>query len=220
MESKQNHIFHLSGFQHRNRHSHSHHHYDHQLDLQHRHNNNSNVHTKNQMDFYYGLKSRVSNTQNKIQTYRATASNTSANNNVLSITSSAHTKSLTNPLKLTLIQANGNSFVANNYPNTINRHFYRWPIATQSTSSTKHSSHTEYDIKWKADNNNNNNYNPFASNHNPTIETTSTIPTKLPSTNNIYRTFIDHQVHSKHHTGYGYVNICILHITIMIIDFD
>lgn len=117
-------------------------------------------------------------------------------------------------LKLTLIQTNGHSYVANNYPDSFSTHYNRWPIATQSPS-------IDYNIKWKIAN------NPFASKFNPSIETipdstvmaaTSSPPhphQTLPSsaaaaaavpTVNVYRMYTDHRVHMhKHHTGHGYV---------------
>lgn len=140
--------------------------------------------------------------QNKTQMGRLPSVNTK----LQPITSKSPTKSVANPLKLTLIQTHGHSPVANNYPDAFNTHFYRWPIASQSPSS-------EYDIKWRAAN------NPFASQFNPTIETvpistavptitttaaTTTASSTMP-TARVYRTFTEHRLHTKHHMGIGYV---------------
>lgn len=118
-------------------------------------------------------------------------------------------------LKLTLIQTNGHSFVANKYPDSFStHHFNRWPNVPQSSSSS-----IDYNIKWKTAN------NPFASHFNPSIETIPATaaapaaspyrpPQYLPSstihpTINVYRTYTDHRVHvHKHHTGHGYVSQC------------
>lgn len=116
------------------------------------------------------------------------------NTKLRAITSISPTSSATNPLKLTLIQTNGQSFVANSF----NTHFYRWPIASQSPS-------TDYDIKWKTSN------NPFASHFNPTIGSISTaipptiITTPMMPTADAHPMFKDHRMHTKHHTGLGYV---------------
>lgn len=133
----------------------------------------------------------------------------SVNTKLQPITSKLPTKSMTNPLKLTLIETNGNSFVANNYPDAFNTHFYRWPIASRSPSTT------DYNIKWKTAN------NPFASHFNPGIESvpistaipmpttttaTATTTTSTMPTDKLYQTFIEHRLHTKHqHTGLGYV---------------
>lgn len=134
------------------------------------------------------------------------------NTKLQSITSKSPTKLVANPLKLTLIQTNGHSFVANNYPDAFNTHFHRWPIAPQSPS-------TDYDIKWRTAN------NPFASNFNPAIEsvpiltaapiTTTTVAATIAAaaattvtmpTAKVYRTLTEHRMHTKnHHAGIGYV---------------
>lgn len=147
----------------------------------------------------------------------------SVNTKLQPITSKSPTKLVTNPLKLTLIQTNEHSFVANNYPDAFNTHFYRWPIASQSPSTN--------DIKWRTAN------NPFASHFNPGIESVP-IPTAAPITTTttitaaaatttvataiaaaatttssmtmptakVYRTLTEHRMHTKHHhTGIGYV---------------
>lgn len=201
------------------------------------------MHTKNHIDFYSGSESRTRNShhnahhnnyghsngirnRNQNKTTMHTDRQPSVNTKLHAITSKSPTKSptksVTNPLKLTLIQTNGHSFVANNYPDAFNTHFYRWPIAPQSPS-------TDYDIKWRTAN------NPFASNFNPAIETvpistvlpiatttvtstTTTMPlssssafTSLATTTmptaKVYRTFTEHRMlHTKHqHTGLGYV---------------
>lgn len=110
-------------------------------------------------------------------------------------------------LKLTLIQTNGHSFVANKYPDSFSTHFNRWPNAPQSPP---------YNTKWKTAN------NPFASHFNPGIETIPADaaaaatpyrpPQHMPSstvlpTVNVYRMYTDHRVHMhKHHAGHGYVS--------------
>lgn len=113
-------------------------------------------------------------------------------------------------LKLTLIQTNGHSFVANNHPDSFNTHFNRWPNAPQSPPSI------DYNIKWKTAN------NPFASHFNPSIETipvstaAGASPSPLPPSStvlptvNVYRMYTDHRVHmhKQHHTGHGYVSQC------------
>lgn len=130
----------------------------------------------------------------------------SVNTKLPPITSKSPTKSVANPLKLTLIQTNGHSLVANNYPDAFNTHFYRWPIASQSPSS-------DYDIKWRTAN------NPFESHFKPTIESvpistavptiTTTAATMTASstmpTARVYRTFTEHRLHTKHHMSNGYV---------------
>ncbi|XP_055321584.1 uncharacterized protein LOC129577851 [Sitodiplosis mosellana] len=210
-------------------HHHHHQHQNHQLIPTNRYN--PNTRTKNRIDVYttesrtwnlyhnahdagYGNSNSNSNSnsnrnrnKNKTQTERLPSVNTK----LQSITSKSPTKSLTNPLKLTLIQTNGHSFVANNYPDAFNTH--RWPIAPQSPS-------TDYDIKWRTAN------NPFALHSNPGIEsvpistappmlTTTTItaataaaattmtPMTMP-TAKVYRAFTEHRMHTKHHqTGIG-----------------
>lgn len=143
-------------------------------------------------------------------------------------------KPLTNPLKLTLIHTNGNSFVSNNYPHAFNRHFYRWPIATttstlslsadpnqQQPTSTlqplllhhhQHHHHTDFDIKWRIANNNNN--NAYVPNFNPTIDSIPIVPTVKINTNT-RRAFADEPNRTKHHTGPGYVFILFLFKTLL-----
>lgn len=135
----------------------------------------------------------------------------SVNTKLQPITSKLPAKSVTNPLKLTLIQTNGHSFVANNYPDAFNTQFHRWSNAPQSPS-------IDYDVKWRTAN------NPFASHFNPTIETvpistaapattastttTTTTTSTLMPTATVYRTYTDHKMHAKHHhLGLGYVKM-------------
>lgn len=99
------------------------------------------------------------------------------------------TKSSLNPLKLTLIQANGN------YPN-----FYRWPIAPQppNTEQSHPTIINDYGIKWRPAN------EQFIPNFKPTIENNPMATTTTPATTNEFH-IRDHRIHSKHHTGHGYV---------------
>lgn len=175
--------------------------------------------TKNHIDFYYGAAASTTrawdslHSANDGQNRRNVSNKTynervpSVNTKLLPITSkSPPSNRVSNPLKLTLIQTNGHSFVANNYPDSFNTNFYRWPVAAQSPSSTN------YDIKWRRAN------NPFASHFNPTIEsipipttapkpttTTTTLATTTTTLPTAYVHRTDHRVHSKHHTSHGYV---------------
>lgn len=186
----------------------------------HRHNNNSNLH-RHRIDFYYGSLSRTWNSQsniggsriNKIPNQVPNEHTINASSTMLPIVSPTTTTGktpvkplMTNPLKLTLIQTNGNSFVqTNNYPHAFNnRHFYRWPIASTTKippqSDAKHHHHTDFDIKWRTGSHNN---GPFVPNFNPTIESIPIAPTT--ATSHSRRAFADQPIHSKHHTNPGYV---------------
>lgn len=110
-----------------------------------------------------------------------------------SIASLPNSKSITSPLKLTLIQANGHSIASNNYPSAVNRHAYRWPFIVSTTTSKSILHAKKPDSRWQTS----------TKNTDVRLIATSTeaASTQQPVVDHHARAH--HYHHHHHHTGQG-----------------